>query len=118
MKHHISPESIDEIVAQEWMIDPSDLRRHIRKREIVEARQVAMYIQVNISRLRLVQVAKMYNHDHATVIYALKTVQNLRETDRYYSRKFDNVMAEIEQFKQPVKIKYSAELYPGSVEIC
>lgn len=58
--------------------------RKTRKREIVFARQVAMYlIKRHTKKLSLKQIGKHFgDKDHATVLHGIKTIKNLMEFDR------------------------------------
>jgi chromosomal replication initiator protein len=60
-----------------------------RKRDIVEARQVAMYLAKRNTRESLSAIGRhIGGKDHATVIHACKTVDNLLETNRDYRNKW------------------------------
>lgn len=55
-----------------------------RKREIVNARQLAMYFAKKITKSSLAVIgAQCGNKDHATVLHACKQIENLRQTDRH-----------------------------------
>jgi len=56
-----------------------------RKREIVQARQIAMYFCKHETKNSLSVIGeKIGNKDHATVLHACKTVSNLVETDKIF----------------------------------
>lgn len=69
---------------------PSDvLQVKTRKRDIVEARQVAMYLAKRNTKESLAQIgSNIGRKDHATVLHACKTVENLIETDRSFRDKW------------------------------
>ena len=63
-----------------------------RKRPIVEARQIAMYFAKKYIRTTLEQIGKQIGgKDHATVIHACKTVNNLMETDKNFLFTVENI---------------------------
>lgn len=65
-----------------------------KKREIVQARQLAMHFAKKYTKSSLAAIGQQCGgKDHATVIHALKTVSNLLETDK----KFKSLAAEIEK---------------------
>jgi chromosomal replication initiator protein len=65
-----------------------------RKREIVQARQVSMYFSKNLTKASLASIGSFIGgKDHATVLHACKTVNNLIDTDRH----FRNQIIEIEK---------------------
>jgi chromosomal replication initiator protein len=56
-----------------------------RKREIVQARQLAMYFSKKHTKSSLATIGlHCGNKDHATVLHACKTVSNLIETDKRF----------------------------------
>ena len=56
-----------------------------KKRELVQARQLAMHFAKKYTKLSLAEIGKQCGgKDHATVIHALKTVTNLLETDKQF----------------------------------
>lgn len=82
-KKEVSIGKIVKTVTEHFNVDPDVLHSRSRKREIVTARQVAMYFAKKLTKLPLsaigVQIGK---RDHATVLHADKTIKNLLETDR------------------------------------
>ena len=65
-----------------------------RKREIVQARQLSMYFAKKITKSSLAVIGMQCgNKDHATVLHACKTIENLRQTDRYMR----NMVEELEK---------------------
>ena len=58
-----------------------------RKREIVQARQIAMYLGRNLTKTSLAAIgAEIGGKDHATVLHACNTVSDLIETDRNFKQ--------------------------------
>lgn len=77
-------------------ISPEKLQEKTRKREIVEARQVAMYLSKRNTNESLSQIGREIGQkDHATVIHACKTVGNLLETDREFRNKWMPLIGKI-----------------------
>jgi chromosomal replication initiator protein len=65
-----------------------------RKREIVEARQVAMYYLKSLTIMTLREVGELFGgRDHSTVIHARQTVEDLMTTDKAYRAKIEEVEA-------------------------
>jgi chromosomal replication initiator protein len=67
-----------------------------RKREIVIARQVSMYYIKENTRLSLANIGAYFLRDHATVMHACKTVNNLRDTDRKFRSDMVNICNKIQ----------------------
>jgi len=75
---------------------PDNYNTHkTRKREFTQARQQAMFIIKNNTRLSLQQVGDLFHRDHATVIHSQKTVENLCDTDKRYNEQFNNLLKEL-----------------------
>ncbi len=70
-------------------ISPEALCRNTRKREIVEARQVAMYMAKHNTKDSLAAIGQAIGgKDHATVSHACKTVDNMLCTSPAYRDKW------------------------------
>jgi len=66
-----------------------DIFQKTRKREVVEARQLAMFFSKRITRASLAAIGEMCgDKDHATVLHACKTVMNLKETNKGYMAQY------------------------------
>ncbi len=92
-KPEYSCEMIKRIVAQYFDMDISSFESKSRKRSIVQARQISMYLAKKYTKASLETIGKhIGNKDHATVIYSLTVVQNLMEMDK----KFRNTVKDIE----------------------
>jgi chromosomal replication initiator protein len=71
-----------------------------RKREIVLARQIAMYFSKNlvIPTPSLSTIGgQIGNKDHATVLHACKTIHNLITTDKYFRLQIDKLECILKQ---------------------
>ena len=56
-----------------------------RKREIVQARQIAMYLSRSLTKTSLSSIgSQLGGKDHATVLHACNTVSDLMDTDRSF----------------------------------
>ena len=63
-----------------------------RKREIVQARQVAMYFAKHLTKSSLASIgAQIGRKDHATVLHAFKAVTNLIETDKKFKGHIEDI---------------------------
>nr|MBC8465806.1 chromosomal replication initiator protein DnaA [bacterium] len=73
-----------EIVSNEFEIPSDLLRSKTRKREIVEARQVAMYLCTEFTTLTLKAIGLQFGgRDHATVIHSRESIcEKLKVNDK------------------------------------
>ena len=67
-------------------VSPKEFRSSSRKREIVEARWVAMYCIDECTTMTLAQTGSLFDVDHATVINALNKVEGQRAKDYELNR--------------------------------
>ena len=73
-----------------------------RKREIVEARQMAMKLTKDNSKLSLATIGSMIgSKDHATVLHACKTIANLLETDKDICSLYEKMLSDVESEINP-----------------
>ncbi|MDL2231675.1 chromosomal replication initiator protein DnaA, partial [Porphyromonadaceae bacterium OttesenSCG-928-L07] len=76
---------IQEVVCDYFHIEPSMLQEKTRKREIVQARYLAMYFCKKYTKSSLAFIGNQIgNKDHATVLYACKVVSDMIDTDRKF----------------------------------
>ena len=88
IKKEITVEYIQEIVSEYFQLSIEELQSKTRKRHVVQARQLAMFFAKKYTKLSLANIGKSIGkRDHATVLHACKTVDNLNETDKQF-RKF------------------------------
>lgn len=79
----LSFDKIRDTVCDYFKISQEQIISKTRKREIVQARQIAMYLIRNLTQSSLALIgSKMGGKDHATVLHACSTVQDLMESDK------------------------------------
>jgi len=92
VKREISIDYIQKVVCGFYNIDSDSLQSSTRKREIVQARQVAMFFSKTLTKSSLAAIgAEIGGKDHATVLHAYKTVNNLMETDKAFKLQMDEI---------------------------
>lgn len=70
----ITGESIRDLIGSQFRVSIDDLRSRSRKRSITFPRQMAMYLTRKYTSRSLADIGSMYNRDHSTVLYAIKTI--------------------------------------------
>ena len=89
---------IQSVVCEYFGITPESLISKTRKREISQARQIAMYLGRNFTKKSLASIgAEIGGRDHSTVLHACNTVSDLIETDR----NFRQYVSDIEKQLRP-----------------
>lgn len=81
----ISIDYIQKVVSDFFSLPLEAIHSKTRKREIVQARQLAMYFSKKLTKASLATIGlHCGNKDHATVLHACRTVNNLIETDKQF----------------------------------
>ena len=86
-KREVSIEYIQKVVSEYFQMEISTLQSKTRKRHIVQARQLAMYFAKKYTKASLASIgSQIGKRDHATVLHACKTVDNLSFTDKQFRK--------------------------------
>ncbi|MDA9819536.1 chromosomal replication initiator protein DnaA [Salibacteraceae bacterium] len=81
----VSIDYIQKVVCDYFDLPIELLKSKTRKREVVQARQIAMYFSKKLTKSSLANIgAHCGGKDHATVLHACKTVNNLMDTDKTF----------------------------------
>ena len=81
----VSIDYIQKVVCDYFDLNIELLKSKTRKREVVQARQIAMFFSKKLTKSSLANIgAHCGGKDHATVLHACKTVNNLMETDKTF----------------------------------
>ena len=90
--HEISIDFIQKVVCDYFKIPVDAIFSASRKRNIVQVRQTSMYFAKKYTELSLAQIgAQCGNKDHATVLHACRTIENLRATDTHFKEQLDDI---------------------------
>ena len=83
----ISIDYIQKVVCDYFGLPLEAINSKTRKREIVQARQLAMYFSKKMTKASLATIGlHCGNKDHATVLHACRTVNNLIDTDKQFRK--------------------------------
>ncbi|HZJ35005.1 MAG TPA: chromosomal replication initiator protein DnaA [Gillisia sp.] len=86
-KREVSIDYIQKIVSDYFQMDVETLQSKTRKRHIVQARQLAMFFAKKFTKASLASIgSQIGKRDHATVLHACKTVNNLAATDKQFKK--------------------------------
>ncbi|OIQ38900.1 MAG: chromosomal replication initiation protein DnaA [Bacteroidetes bacterium MedPE-SWsnd-G1] len=86
-KREVSIDQIQKVVSSYFDLDVATLQSKTRKRHIVQARQLAMFFAKRMTKASLASIgSQIGKRDHATVLHACKTVDNLTETDKQFRK--------------------------------
>jgi chromosomal replication initiator protein len=92
VSNEISIEFIQKIVASYYNIPVEQLNDKTRKKLIVTARKLSMYLAKQLSDKSLVNIGEYFgNRDHSTVIHAIKSIEEMLQKDD----RFKNVVNDL-----------------------
>lgn len=95
---NLSIDAIKQAVCDYYDIPQNVLVSNSRKREYVQARQVAMYFAKQLTEDSLTNIGcSLGNRTHATVLHACKTVQDLMETDKGFRLSINEIENKLKQ---------------------
>ena len=96
----VTIDKVQKVVCDYFNITRDELLSKTRKRQIVQARQIAMYMSRSLINCSLSTIgAEIGGKDHATVLHACTTVNDLMTTDKT----FKQYVTDIEKMLVPVK---------------
>ncbi len=91
-KREVSIDYIQKIVSDYFQMDVDTLQSKTRKRHIVQARQLAMFFAKKMTKASLASIgSQIGKRDHATVLHACKTVDNLSSTDKQFRKYVEDI---------------------------
>ena len=90
-------EQIQQIVCEYFSIPEDLVRARTRKREVVQARQVAMYFAKQFTKHSLKTIGLHFGgRDHSTVIHAIQSVENQIDTDYKFREVIEEIRRKLE----------------------
>ena len=94
----ITIDNIINTVCQHFGLDTNTIHTKSRKREVVQARQIAMYLAKNYTEFSTAKIGSLIgNKDHATVLHACKTISELKEVSKSFQTELEEIQAALRQ---------------------
>ena len=91
-KKQISVQSIQETVCKYFNLELSAIQTNSRKREIVQARQITMYLAKKYTDCSFSHIGKIVGKkDHATVLHACKTIKDQIDTNKSFRTSVEEI---------------------------
>jgi chromosomal replication initiator protein len=92
----VSIDYIQKVVCDYFDLSIELMKSKTRKREVVQARQIAMYFAKSLTKSSLATIGMHCGgKDHATVLHACRTVNNLMDTDKRFRAYIDELEKKI-----------------------
>ncbi|MCS6929931.1 MAG: chromosomal replication initiator protein DnaA [Saprospiraceae bacterium] len=96
----ITIEALQKLVADHFNLPVERLSQESRKRQFVVPRHVAIYLCKRLTNASLKAIGKAFGgRDHSTIIYSLRTVQDMLDTDASFR-------ATMEEIEKKVKMTF------------
>lgn len=96
VKKEISIDYIQKTVSDYFQLDIEILQSKTRKRHVVQARQLAMFFAKKHTKASLANIgSQIGDRDHATVLHACKTVENLVSTDKQFKKYVEDIQKKL-----------------------
>jgi chromosomal replication initiator protein len=97
MSREVSIDFIQKSVCDYFEVPVDKLREKTRKRAIVQARQLSMYLSKNFTKNSLKSIGKHFGgRDHSTVIHSCQAIQNLMDTDSKFKENVEDLTKKIQ----------------------
>ncbi len=88
----ITLDNIKKLVAEHFEVPVEKLQGKTRKRNIVMARQLSMYLAKQYTSKSLKNIGENFGgRDHSTVIYSVQAIQNLMDTDLIFKDQVEEI---------------------------
>lgn len=97
VSREVSIDYIQKMVCEHFNIQPDKLKEKTRKRHIVQARQLSMFLAKNFTKNSLKAIGKHFGgRDHSTVIHSCQAVQNQIDTDPDFNESVKELQKKIQ----------------------
>ena len=94
----ITIETIISKVCEHYNLDESVIHSKTRKREVVQVRQIAMYLAKKHTEISASKIGMLIgNRDHATVLHACKIVKDLVEVNKPFKSELEEIEASLKR---------------------
>lgn len=93
----ITIDTIQKMVCEYFNVGYEKLLHKTRKREIVQARQITMYLSKQFTKNSLKTIGEHFGgRDHTTVIHSCQTVKDLMDTDQFFKESVQELTQKVQ----------------------
>jgi chromosomal replication initiator protein len=90
---YVKSEEIIKAVEEHFSLTLSELKKKSRRMKVAYPRQVLMYFLYNHSLIGCVEIGRMFNKHHTTVLNANKSIQNFIDTEENRKAEIIQIMS-------------------------
>ena len=88
-----SAQTVQEIVSEHFHVSVAELISHRRDRQLVQARQIAMYLCKALTHASLPEIGRSFGgKHHSTVIHSIRKIEDMRHRDGDFNNLINNFM--------------------------
>ena len=91
VRRHLVPETVIRLVELCWELEPGQIFKKCRCRELVEARYMVMFLLYRYERKSLNKIGAIVRKDHTTVLHGIGLIQNQIQINREMRLRFINL---------------------------
>jgi chromosomal replication initiator protein len=95
----ITPENIIKEVCRYFRVEEDQIRGPSRSREILNARQIAMYLIRSMTSLSLDETGKLFKRDHTTALNGITKIENRMKGDNNFAETVKAIITNINASK-------------------
>ncbi len=93
----VALEKIKKLVADHFKVSVEKMQSSTRKREVVIARQLSMYLAKHFTNKSLKSIGDDFGgKDHSTVIYSLRAVKDMMDTDEGFKNQVNEIERKVQ----------------------
>jgi len=92
----VSLEHVIEVISKELNVKPSELKSKTRAKNVVEARQICIYLTKQLTQNSMPKIAAFFNlKDHSAISKNIKKINELIQTDEILKIKIEELKNKI-----------------------
>ena len=95
----ITPDNIIKEVCRYFRVEEDQIRGHSRRRGILNARQIAMYLIRSMTSLSLDETGKLFKRDHTTALNGITKIENRMKNDNNFAETVKAIITNINASK-------------------
>jgi chromosomal replication initiator protein len=89
--HPVTLDDIIESVCQHYQVTPEEVSGKSRKRNLVIARQVSMFLAQKHTKMPASRIGKLIGRDHSTVLHSCEKVIERLKIDKDFGLEIENI---------------------------
>lgn len=91
----VDVKKIKKLISTQFNIKITLLSEANRSKDVAHARQVAMYLSKTLTDLSLPKIGREFKKNHATVIYAIKSIEKMIEKDDAFANRIESLKIQL-----------------------